>query len=179
MTVPSRLFSIVGPSGAGKDTLIEGVLALCPDFRRVRRVITRPAALGGEDFEPVSEAEFARRENSGDFALSWQAHGLQYGIEWQQLTGPGTILFNGSRTILPEAVRKLPALQIILVTAPEHVLAERLSARGRESAADILSRLKRGSFAMPEGLDFTTVCNDGTAEEGIARLSAALQPVSA
>jgi ribose 1,5-bisphosphokinase len=179
MTAVARLFAIVGPSGAGKDTLIEGALALCPDLRRVRRVITRPVALGGEDFLAVTEADFAKRHAEGDFALSWQAHGLHYGIERAQLTGSGTILFNGSRTILPDASRMFPALRIILVTAPTSVLADRLSARGRESAADIRSRLRRGNFAMPQGLDFATVCNDGTAKEGIARLLAALQPVSA
>ena len=42
------IFAIVGPSGAGKDTLIEGALKQRPDLRLIRRVITRPTGAGGE-----------------------------------------------------------------------------------------------------------------------------------
>ncbi len=38
--------AIVGPSGAGKDTLIRGALAARPDLRLIRRVITRPTEAG-------------------------------------------------------------------------------------------------------------------------------------
>src|ERR1700753_2364228 len=73
------LILVVGPSGAGKDTVLglaRRTLAGDRRFRFVRRVITRPESAGGEDHEPVSEVEFARR----GFALQWQAHGLHYGI---------------------------------------------------------------------------------------------------
>ena len=75
-----RLFAIVGPSGAGKDTLIQGALAVRPGLSVVRRVITRPTSAGGEDFEGVTAAAFAARSKAGEFALTWQAHGLSYGI---------------------------------------------------------------------------------------------------
>ena len=75
----AMLVLVVGPSGAGKDTLLEAArqaLADDPRFRFVRRVITRPADAGGEAHEAVTAEEFAARE----FALQWQAHGLSYGI---------------------------------------------------------------------------------------------------
>lgn len=170
------IFAVVGPSGAGKDTLIAGALAARPDLRLVRRVITRPTEAGGEDFEGVTEAEFAFRLGRGDFALHWQAHGLRYGIPREQLTGE--VLFNGSRAALPEALRLFPDLRVILVTAPAHVLASRLATRGRETEADIRKRLDRAAFALPKGLTATVVQNDTTREEGVARLLAALQPSS-
>ncbi len=108
MTPAPRIFAVVGPSGAGKDTLIAGALARRPDLRLVRRVITRPAAAGGEDFDGVTEAEFTARLKRGDFALHWQAHGLRYGIPADQVTGPGTVVFNGSRAALPAALAALP-----------------------------------------------------------------------
>lgn len=173
------IFAIVGPSGAGKDTLIQGATAARPDLRLVRRVITRPTDPGSEDFEGVTPEEFQLRLKRGDFALHWDAHGLSYGIPKGQLQVPGDVIFNGSRAALPEAARVIPGLRVILITAPAAVLAERLSQRGRETAADIQARLTRAGFKMPNGITFHTVSNDGSPEVGIARLLAALQPVSA
>lgn len=171
--------AIVGPSGAGKDTLIRGALAARPDLRLVRRVITRPTGAGGEDFEGVTPDDFALRQARGEFALTWQAHGLSYGIPRDQVCGPGPVIFNGSRAALPEAARVFPGLSVILVTAPDIVLAARLAARGREAAADVRARLSRAAVQMPAGLAFQTVINDATPEIGTARLLAALQPVRA
>jgi ribose 1,5-bisphosphokinase len=173
------IFAVVGPSGAGKDTLILGALAARSDLRLVRRVITRPVEAGGEDYDGVSEPEFTLRLDRGEFAHHWQAHGLHYGIPRDQVIGPGDVIFNGSRAALPDAVRVFPGLRVILVTAPAATLAARLVARGRETQPDMEERLTRAGFAMPEGIPFATVMNDGTPEDGVARLLAALQPVSA
>ncbi len=179
MIAMPQVFAVVGPSGAGKDRLIAGAVARRPDLRLVRRVITRPAAAGGEDFDGVTEADFAARLARGDFALHWQAHGLRYGIPADQVAGPGDVVFNGSRAALPAALAAFPGLRVIAVTAPPEVLAARLAARGREAPADIGARLDRADLALPPGIAARVVVNDGTPEEGIARLLAALQPVSA
>ena len=173
------IFAVVGPSGAGKDLLIRGALAARPDLRLVRRIITRPADAGGEDHEPATDEAFLARVARGDFALFWHAHGLSYGLPRSAFDAPGDVIFNGSRAVLSDAARVLPGLQVIVVTAPAEVLAARLAARGRESVEDIQARLARASFTMPEGITARTVVNDGTPAEGIARLLAALQPVSA
>lgn len=173
------IVAVVGPSGAGKDTLIAGALREEPGLRLVRRVITRPCDAGGEDFEGVTEADFAARQLQGDFALYWEAHGLRYGIPRAQVTGPGIIIFNGSRVALPLAQARFPGLRVVLVTARDAVLAARLAARGRETTDNIRARLARAAFTLPDGIDAVTVVNEGTPEQGVARFLAALQPVRA
>lgn len=169
------IFAVVGPSGAGKDTLIAGALQRRPDLRLARRVITRPTEAGGEDFEGVTPADFAARKARGEFALDWEAHGLHYGIPQDQMQG-GDVIFNGSRAALPAAQALFPGLRVILVTASPAVLAARLAARGRESDPDIRERLGRASFDLPPGTCATVVMNDGAVEDGVTRLLAALQP---
>lgn len=183
MNGPGQAFAVVGPSGAGKDTLIEAARAAMPDICVIRRVITRPAALGGEDFEGVSEAEFEARRAAGEFALDWQAHGLRYGLPRSAAQAQATgrdVLFNASRAVLTLAARRFAPLVVILVTAPVPVLADRLAARGRESRDDIAARLERAGFALPDGLPgdvpVRIVHNDSTLNEGAARFLAALQP---
>lgn len=171
-----RVFAVVGPSGVGKDTLIAGVCGESgPHW--VRRVITRPSTPGGEPFEGVSEAEFLQRQAAGAFVLHWRAHGLAYGLphtEFAPLAEGRDVLFNGSRAILAQAAAVFAGLRVIHVTAPPGVLATRLAARGRESAAQIADRLAREA-PLPRGLPVITIENDSTPEAGINRLRAALQ----
>ena len=175
----ARLVAVVGPSGAGKDTLMLRALAACPDLRLARRVITRAPDAGGEDCDCVTEAEFDRRLQAGEFALHWQAHGLHYAIPASQLEGEGVVLFNASRGVLADAVARWPGTGVILVTAPPDVLARRLALRGRETADDQARRLKRADFALPPGVVPRIVMNDTTPDEALGRFLAALQPESA
>lgn len=171
-----RLVAVVGPSGAGKDTLMELACAADPRLRAARRVITRPPEAGGEAFEGVTEAIFADRVAAGDFALHWRAHGLGYGIPAAELLGSGTVLVNASRAVLVQAAAQFPGLRVIVVTAPPAVLAARLAKRAREDSADQAARLARAAFALPQGLDVQVVQNDASPAEGLARFLAALQP---
>lgn len=167
---------VVGPSGAGKDTLLDAarqVLADDPRFRFVRRVITRPADAGGEAHEAVTEAEFAER----DLALQWQAHGLRYGIPTDAIDGAMVAVANVSRTVVAEAAQRF-WVRVIEVTAPPDILAARLASRGREAAADVASRLARGVM-LPNDVPVDTVVNDGSIEDGVARFIAALNRAAA
>jgi phosphonate metabolism protein PhnN/1,5-bisphosphokinase (PRPP-forming) len=172
------LIAVVGPSGAGKDTLMAGArAALAQDarFRFVRRAITRPAEAGGEDHEALSEADFAARRAAGGFALSWEAHGLHYGIPRdieEDIAARRVVIANLSRAVLPEAGARY-RLRVLNITAPMEVLAARLAARGRESPADIAARLAR-DVVLPDGLDVESVMNDADVAEGVARVLAAL-----
>jgi len=173
-----RIFAVVGPSGVGKDTLMQAVRDQEASVEVVRRVVTRPVEAGGEDFVGAGEAEFAERVANGAFALHWTAHGLSYGIPGtvrDKLSEGKTVLFNGSRAMLTEAAKVFPNLRVIHVTASDEVLAQRLRARGREGEEDIANRLKRANQPLPEGLDVVEIKNSTTLEVAVAAFLEALE----
>jgi phosphonate metabolism protein PhnN/1,5-bisphosphokinase (PRPP-forming) len=172
------LVAVVGPSGAGKDTLMALARARLEGdarFRFAQRAITRPAEAGGEAHRPMSTPEFETARDAGAFALWWNVHGLLYGIPRDiedDLTARRVVVANLSRGVLADAAMRF-RLRVLVVTAPPAVLAARLAARGRETATDIAARLRREMTLAP-GLDIATVMNDATPEEGAARVIAEL-----
>lgn len=169
---------VVGPSGVGKDTVIEGVRAAGrDDIVFARREITRPAEAGGEDHLPVTEAEFARREADGGYALSWRAHGLGYGVPaeiTQDLAAGRSVVANVSRGVLDEARKKFPRLLIVSITADAERLRARLLARGRETAEDIEGRVARAAAFVVAGDDVVDLANDGAPQEAVEAFLALL-----
>lgn len=171
-----RLIAIVGPSGAGKDSLIAAALRERPDWVWARRVITRPETAGGEPYEGVERPEFDRRLAAGAFAFWWEAHGLRYGIladVLDRVDHGATVIFNGSRAAIPAIRDVYPATELLAITAPPSVLARRLAARGRENAADIERRLARAVWPLPDGA--VVVENTGTLEDGVSALLARIE----
>lgn len=173
-----RVFAVVGPSGAGKDTLLAGAVAAHPGLHWARRTVSRPEVAGAEPFEGVTAEEFDFLSNAGVFALEWPAHGLRYGIrkgEFDGLAKGRDVLFNGSRAALGQALALFADLTVLRISAPSKVLAERLALRGRETAAEIEARLARASYDVPAGLAVIDIANDASPDIGVARLLAALQ----
>ncbi|GAA0582487.1 hypothetical protein GCM10009416_21120 [Craurococcus roseus] len=173
------LVAVVGPSGAGKDTLLDGARARIGAgdgrFRFARRCITRPASAGGEDHEALDRDAFLRRRDAGGFALWWEAHGLLYGVPRDveaDLDAGRCVVANLSRAVLGEAHRLYPLL-VLEVTAPAAVLAARLAARGREDEETIAARLAREA-PLPDGLRVRRVVNDGAVERAVAEVARAL-----
>jgi len=168
------LVLIVGSSGAGKDTLLDAARdALAGDPRVVfaRRCITRPADAGGEAHEAMDEAAFGTRRAAGGFALWWRAHGLSYGIPATveaDLAAGRVVIASVSRAVIAEAARRYP-VRVVEITAPPAVLASRLAKRRREDADGITERLAR-HVALPDGVEVARVMNDGSVEQGTARL---------
>lgn len=177
-----RLIAIVGPSGAGKDSVMAGLHAALPGLHLVRRVITRPPEPGVEDHDAVSVPVFEAMAEAGEFALHWQAHGLCYGVRVSALrrVEDGTdCLVNLSRSVLGDAARLFPRLVVLNVTARSETLARRLAGRGRESEGEIASRLARAERALPQGLCVINLPNDGPLADTVARAANLLQPASA
>jgi ribose 1,5-bisphosphokinase len=147
MIGPGRLVLVVGPSGAGKDTLIDLARAALRDDASVvfpRRVITRAAA--DEPHDTMDADAFDNAARDGAFALTWEAHGLRYGIPASidaHIRAGRTVVCNVSRTIVATARERYAGVRVALVTAPPDVLAARLAARGRGSDGDLARRIAR------------------------------------
>lgn len=174
-----RFIAIVGPSGVGKDSVMQTMSQAEPSLHLVRRVITRPSDAGGEKIEGVSRAEFDARRNAGAFALWWQAHGLSYGIpaEIDGLLETGTdVIANLSRSVLEQALKRFERCEICLLTASIDVLQSRLENRGREDRAEIAKRLERATYQIPNHLEAHVLDNSGPLLQTVQQAFEVLNP---
>ena len=165
---PGRLILVVGPSGAGKDTLIGLARAACADDSSVvfvRRVVTRESS-AFEDNEQVSFEAFQGALARGEFAMHWQAHGHCYALPRaidDELRAGRTVVANVSRTVVDAMRRAYADVTVVSITAPAEVLAERLATRARNSDGQIANRLNRAvenEAAVPD----VTIMNVGSVE---------------
>jgi phosphonate metabolism protein PhnN/1,5-bisphosphokinase (PRPP-forming) len=173
------LVLVVGASGAGKDTLINAgraALAGDPRFVFVRRTVTRPVSVEAEDHESLSPEAFSARAARGDFALTWQAHGLSYGLPRSivdDVMAGRIVIANVSRAVI-EAARSLPGRHsVVHVTARAEILARRLAARGREPPEGIAGRIRQSQAAAP--IDAVEIRNNGTIEDAAETFVALLR----
>ena len=176
------LVLVVGPSGAGKDTLLRGARAALAGDRRFvfpRRTITRAADAGAEDHDSATVASFEEAVAAGRFALTWAAHGLHYGIPAAiagDIASGRVVVVNGSRAALAAALARFPDSRVVLIDASAAERARRLAGRGRETSAEIAARIAREAPRVPDGA--VVVDNSGAPEAGIAALVAALRALA-
>jgi ribose 1,5-bisphosphokinase len=162
---PGTLVLVVGPSGAGKDSVIAYARArLRGKVVFPRRIVTRAAADDGEDHDTVDAAGFDAAVAAGRFALHWRAHGLGYGVPAAiaaDLAAGCCVVVNVSRSVLGEARARFRPLVVVSVTAPAEVILDRLRRRGREAEAEIAGRLARGGEYAVAGPDVVAIDNSG------------------
>ncbi len=169
---------VVGPSGAGKDTLLTGAKERLADDERfvfVRRTVTRPVG-PWEHHDSLTPEDFDAAATRGDFLLTWAAHGLSYGVPataGARVAAGDVVVCNGSRGALPAARAAFPGMTLVLITAPRAVRLARLTARGRDGdVAERLDRLAEEDFAVTADL---VIDNSGDPADGIDKLCALLR----
>ena len=171
---PGRLILVVGPSGAGKDTLLRLARAACAGDGNVvfpRRVVTRQAS-SFEDNEELSPDAFRLARMRGDFAIHWEAHGHCYGLPRaidDDIRAGRIVIANVSRAVVDAMRRAYADVTVVSVSAPPEILAERLAARARSSDGQIEQRLHRAvddAVAVPD----VTIINVGDVERHAGEL---------
>ena len=165
---PGRLVLVVGPSGAGKDTLLGLARAACADDRGIvfpRRVITRETS-ASEDNEEVSTGTFQDALKRGDYAIHWEAHGHCYALSRaidDDIRAGRTVVANVSRTVIRAMRAAYADVMVVSITAPPDVLAARIAMRARSSDGSLQDRLQRSvkeTSAAPDA----TIVNTGSAD---------------
>lgn len=172
MSAKGKLLLIVGPSGAGKDTLIDGLRSAVREddgFVFPVRLITRSADAGGEAHLAITTKQFEQMQAAGRFAFHWHAHDLSYAIPPSfddDLEKGRVVVINVSRAIIEEARRRYPQTRVINVTIKLEILEQRLRDRGRESEAEIQERIERSQMFDLDGENMTEFANNLSIEEG-------------
>jgi ribose 1,5-bisphosphokinase len=172
------LVLVVGPPGAGKDTLLDGARRALEGDKRLRfarRAIDQPRDRRSQSHEALDPAMFAARRAAGAYAFIWRSAGVQYGVPADiaiDLEAGRSVVVNLNRGMVAEAASRFP-VRVVEITAPPELRARRLAAKGRGDAVDAAGRLSR-PFRVPPGLLQETVVNDGSIEQGVKRLTAAL-----
>ena len=180
--MPGAIYLAMGPSGAGKDTLLLGArsaLASAGDetVTFIKRNITRAADSTTDIETSVTAESFEAAEAAGEHALSWAAHETRYAIPAATLDAAlasgKRCLLNVSRTTV-EAARAYGKARdadvyALYITCGEAELKRRLLARGREDEAAVDARLarSRGKDMVPSGEHVLTVMNEGGVEVGV------------
>ena len=177
------LVLVVGPSGAGKDSVLNGAHTAFADDERfvfVQRTITRESGAGFEDNVEATPDTFAAAKAAGAFALFWRAHDLDYGIPVtieDDLRAQRCVIANVSRSVIELARARYAGTRVVNITAPLAVLARRIALRGREDAVTIEKRLARAGYPFPTSEDIVHLKNTGTVEEAVDRFTQMLRDV--
>jgi guanylate kinase len=146
----AKVFVITGPSGVGKGTLIRTLLQRVPELELSVSATTRrprPGEAQGVDYHFLSDDEFERRVQAGEFVEHARYSGRRYGtlrseLE-QRLAGGHPVVLEievqGARQIreaMPEAV------QIFIAPPSEEALRLRLVGRGTDDIEQVEARLE-------------------------------------
>ncbi len=179
------LILISAPSGGGKTTLCQQLLAARPDMTRTITCTTRPPRPGerdGMDYHFCDAVEFKRRVQAGDFIEHATVFGRSYGTLrsglLDKLRAGRDVLLNvdvqGAATIRHRAQAE-PELQRALVTVfltPPSiaVLAERLNKRNTEAAEEIQKRLALARQEIAQWRHFDYLLISSTIPEDLRRM---------
>ena len=171
---------VVGPSGAGKDSLLSHARAMLQGNDAIvfpRRLVTR-ASNASEYHDTITQEAFDAGVRDDTFSLHWQAHGLSYALPLSvkhAIEAGKVVVCNVSRAVIPDILERFGRVYVVLITAPPTVIMERLRQRGRETGASIAARMERSKRLSAVLTPDLTIMNTGPVEIGGERLSRFLQ----
>jgi guanylate kinase len=174
----ARVFVITGPSGVGKGTLIRTLRERVPELELSVSATTRPPRPGevdGVDYHFLSDAEFERRVEAGEFVEHATYSGRRYGTlrsELERRTAAGhpvvlEIEVQGARQVrktMPEA------LQIFIAPPSPEALRTRLIGRGTDDADQVAARLRTAEAELAARDEFARVVVNDRLDDAVEEL---------
>ena len=150
MTASAAPVVLVAPSGTGKTTLAQRLVADSPDYVFSVSVTTRAPRSGevnGAHYRFVGREEFEAMAGAGDLAEWAEVHGRLYGTPREQLEGAAA---RGEHVVLDIDVQgarqirsAVPSATAVFVLPPDvDTLLARLTGRGTEDPASVARRLR-------------------------------------
>ena len=146
-----NLIIISSPSGGGKGTLIKELRAMQPELGYSCSHTTRPKRFGeeeGREYFFISEEEFKRRIEAGDFLEYAVVHGNYYGTSLAE----SRKVFNTGKDLVVEVdvqgalqiMEKVPddSVSVFILPPSFEVLRARLTARATEDLEELKTRLQ-------------------------------------
>jgi guanylate kinase len=183
-----RLIVLSGPSGVGKDTVIEALLPLRASLRRPAAYTTRvprPGEVDGRDYSFVDQGTFTEMEAADQFLETAAVHGNRYGTARQRVT---ELLDDGYDVLLKLDVQGAAQLReagvdatfVFLAPPSRDVLVQRLLQRETESAAELAVRTRDADRELSEASWYQhVVVNDEVARAAREVASILANPDSA
>ncbi len=147
MKTSGNLFIVTAPSGAGKTSLVAKLLASDPHVKLSISCTTRaprPGEVDGVDYRFLTDAEFVKMLEAGEFLESAHVHGARYGTsqKWveEQLQAGEDILLEIDWQGAAQVRGLFPYTTSIFILPPSvEELERRLHKRGQD-AADVIAR---------------------------------------
>ena len=175
-----RVFVITGPSGVGKGTLIRSLRERIPELELSVSATTRAPRPGEEDgvaYHFLTDADFQRRVDAGEFVEHATYSGRRYGTlraELDRRTRDGhpvvlEIEVQGARQVrgtMPEA------LQVFIAPPSRDALRARLVGRGTDDAEQVEARLRTADAELEAQDEFARVVVNDRLEDAVDELTA-------
>ena len=181
------LVVIYAPSGGGKTTLCQNLLAARPDMTRAVTCTTREPRKGeieGVDYHFLDATSFLKRVQAGNFLEHATVYGHSYGTLKSEVLGKlrlgKDVLLNvdvqGAAAIRERSVEDSElkrALVTVFLTPPSAAtLEKRLRRRGTDSAAAIQKRLSVARQEVAQWKNFEYLLISTSVEEDLRRMMA-------
>jgi len=175
-----RVFVITGPSGVGKGTLIRSLRERVPELELSVSATTRAPRPGEEDgvaYHFLTDADFQRRVEAGEFVEHATYSGRRYGTlraELDRRTRDGhpvvlEIEVQGARQVR----RTMPeALQVFIAPPSRDALRARLVGRGTDDAEQVEARLRTADAELEAQDEFAHVVVNDRLEDAVDELTA-------
>lgn len=180
MSSSRAVFVVTGPSGAGKGTLIKGLLERAPGLEVAVSATTRqqrPGEVDGRDYWFLSDDEFTRRVDAGEF-LEWVPYvsGRRYGTLWSEMD---RLAAKGKTCVLELELEGALRVQedvagsiTIFIAADVQELERRLRERATESTGEIEERIALARIQLEQAHRFRYMVRNDDVERATTALAA-------